>query len=109
MKKLLSIMLVLTMALTLLAGCGGSGSSSTPAASSGSTAGSSSAPAEQTLKVAAIETAYGSDMWKEVCAAFEAANPGVTVELTTEYEGRRLSRRHPSGHGPRGGFDRNVH
>ena len=35
MKKLLSIMLVLTMALTLLAGCGGSGSSSTPAASSG--------------------------------------------------------------------------
>ena len=28
MKKLLSIMLVLTMALTLLAGCGGSGSSS---------------------------------------------------------------------------------
>ena len=84
MKKLLSIMLVLTMALTLLAGCGGSGSSSTPAASSGSTAGSSSAPAEQTLKVAAIETAYGSDMWKEVCAAFEAANPGVTVELTTD-------------------------
>ena len=43
-----------------------------------------SAPAEQTLKVAAIETAYGSDMWKEVCAAFEAANPGVTVELTTD-------------------------
>ena len=84
MKKLLSIMLVLTMALTLLAGCGGSGSSSAPAASSGSTAGSSSAPAEQTLKVAAIETAYGSDMWKEVCAAFEAANPGVTVELTTD-------------------------
>ena len=84
MKKLLSIMLVLTMALTLLAGCGGSGSSSTLAASSGSTAGSSSAPAEQTLKVAAIETAYGSDMWKEVCAAFEAANPGVTVELTTD-------------------------
>lgn len=79
MKKLLSIMLVLTMALTLLAGCGGSGSSSTPAASSGSTAGSSSAPAEQTLKVAAIETAYGSDMWKEVCAAFEAANPALRL------------------------------
>ena len=91
MKKLLSIMLVLTMALTLLAGCGGSGSSSTPAASSGSTAGSSSAPAEQTLKVAAIETAYGSDMWKEVCAAFEAANPGVTVELTTDGEQNEAS------------------
>ena len=33
MKKLLSIMLVLTMALTLLAGCGGSGCpAATPAA-----------------------------------------------------------------------------
>lgn len=39
---------------------------------------------EQTLKVAAVETAYGADMWKDVCAAFEAANPGVTVELTID-------------------------
>ena len=39
---------------------------------------------EQTLKVAAVETAYGQYMWKEVCAAFQKANPGVTVELTID-------------------------
>lgn len=90
MKKLLSIMLVLTMALTLLAGCGGSGSSSAPAASSGSTGGSASAPvggegdyAGQTLKVAAIETAYGAEMWTKIAEAFEAKT-GATVELTTD-------------------------
>ena len=90
MKKLLSIMLVLTMALTLLAGCGGSGSSSAPAASSGPASGSASAPAGaegdyagQTLKVAAIETAYGTAIWEEIVKAFEAKT-GATVELTMD-------------------------
>ncbi len=41
-------------------------------------------PVEQTLKLAALESAYGSDMWREVAAAFEAANPGVTVEVTAD-------------------------
>ena len=36
-----------------------------------------------TLKVAAIETAYGSDMWKEVCDAF-TAETGIAVELITD-------------------------
>lgn len=36
------------------------------------------------LKVAAVETAYGSDMWKDVCAAFESQNPGLKVELTID-------------------------
>lgn len=38
----------------------------------------------QVLKVAAVETAYGQDMWKEVVAAFEASHEGVTVELTID-------------------------
>ena len=37
-----------------------------------------------TLKVAAVETAYGQKMWQDVIAAFEAANPDVTVELTID-------------------------
>lgn len=37
-----------------------------------------------TVKVAAVETAYGKQMWEEVAAAFEQAYPGVTVELTVE-------------------------
>ena len=42
------------------------------------------AGAAGTLKVAAVETAYGADMWKEVCEAFEASHEGVTVELTID-------------------------
>lgn len=37
-----------------------------------------------TVKVAAVETAYGAQMWEDVAAAFEEANPGVTVELTID-------------------------
>ena len=38
----------------------------------------------KTLKVAVVETAYGASMWEKVCDAFEAANEGVTVELTID-------------------------
>lgn len=48
---------------------------------------STEAPAaglEGTLKVAAFDGGYGSDMWKEVTDKFVANNPGVTIELTAE-------------------------
>ena len=85
MKKALSMILAAGMLLTALAGCG-STSSSAPAGSA--PAGSGSAAAEgdyagQTLKVAAIETAYGTQMWEDVVAAFEAKT-GATVELTMD-------------------------
>lgn len=89
MKKALSLVLALGMAASLLAGCGGTTSSSAPASEAGSTAASgSTAAAEgdyagQTLKVAAIETAYGADMWQQIADAFEA-HTGATVELTTD-------------------------
>lgn len=37
---------------------------------------------ETTLQVAALESAYGADMWKEVAESFEATNENVKVELT---------------------------
>ena len=37
-----------------------------------------------TLKLAVVETAYGAEKWHNVVAAFEEANPGVTVELTID-------------------------
>ena len=39
--------------------------------------------AGQTLKVAAIETAYGAEMWQQIVDGFEAKT-GATVELTTD-------------------------
>ncbi len=66
MKRFLALSLVVVLCLGLLAGCG----DKKPAASG-------------SIKVAAIETAYGADMWKDVCDAF-TKQTGITVELTTE-------------------------
>ena len=92
MKKAISSVLALGMSLSMLTACGGAASSSTAASTAGSasTATSTSAAATgtgdyagQTLKVAAIETAYGAEMWQQIADGFEAKT-GATVELTTD-------------------------
>lgn len=86
MRKILS--LALTAALTLsLAACGNTsngGSNSTATDSSNTSGNSTSSTKNRTLKLAALETAYGADVWKEIAAAFEKANPGVKVETTID-------------------------
>lgn len=81
MKKFLS--LAITAALTLsLAACGSSSDNGSAADSSNTK--STSTSENRTLKLAALETAYGADVWKEVTAAFEKATPGVKVETTID-------------------------
>lgn len=84
-KKLLSCTLSLALSVSLLAGCTGSPSASTPSASNSpsATPTESAAPEAQVVKVAALESGYGAEMWKEVAAAFEAQT-GIKVELTTD-------------------------
>lgn len=88
MKKIIAMLLCLAMALSLVA-CGGS---SAPAATEApkADAPATNAPTAEvptaepvTIKVAAIETAYGSQVWVDVAAAFEAET-GIKVELTTD-------------------------
>lgn len=79
MKKFLSLTLAASMSLALLAGCGNNGTSST----SGSTSGDGSNTAGGTIKVAAIETSYGTEVWQKVCDAFEEQT-GIKVELTID-------------------------
>ena len=83
MKKIIALLLVLAMALSLVA-CG---AKSEPAATEApkAEAPATEAPAAEpvTIKVAAIETAYGSQVWADVAAAFEAET-GIKVELTTD-------------------------
>ncbi len=87
LAKLFSLGLAVTLTAGTLAGCAGkteepvkeevtTGEAETEASQETSFAG-------QTLKVAAIETAYGADMWSEVAKAFEAKT-GATVELTVD-------------------------
>ena len=64
-----------------LAACGGSSSST--ASSAASSAAASAAAENVTIKVAAIETGYGAEMWKKVTEAF-TAQTGIKVELTTD-------------------------
>ena len=83
MKKIIALLLALVMVLGLAA-CGGS---SAPAATEAPAADApaAEAPAAEpvTIKVAAIETAYGSQVWADVAAAF-TAETGIEVELTTD-------------------------
>ena len=82
MKKIIALLLVLAMALSLVA-CG---SKSEPAATEAPKAETpAEAPAAEaaTIKVAAIETAYGSQVWADVVAAF-TAETGINVELLTD-------------------------
>ncbi len=87
MKKIIALLLVLAMALTLVA-CGTEKPAETKAPEAGN---NNEQPVETkapeaeavTIKVAAIETAYGSQVWADVCAAFTEAT-GIKVELTTD-------------------------
>lgn len=77
LRRWLAAGLVAAMTMTCLAGCGGS--------STGGDSKDSGADGDgQVLKVAALESAYGADMWTEVAAAFEETHEGVTVEVTTD-------------------------
>jgi N-acetylglucosamine transport system substrate-binding protein len=83
MKKILS--LAITAALTLsLAACGNSSENGSNSTKDSSNTKSATSTEQRTLKLAALETAYGADVWKEITTAFEKANPGVKVETTID-------------------------
>ena len=87
MKKIIALLLALAMVMSLAA-CGGSKAPAAEAPKADAPAAeapAAEAPAAEpvTIKVAAIETAYGSQVWADVAAAFEAET-GIKVELTTD-------------------------
>ena len=83
MKKIIALVLAMVMVLGLVA-CGGNAPETTAPAGENN-APETTAPAAEavTIKVAAIETAYGSQVWADVAAAF-TAKTGINVELTTD-------------------------
>ena len=85
MKKIIALLLVLALTVALVA-CGKAPATNTdkPGNTDKPADNNTDKPAEAvTIKVAAIETAYGSQVWADVCAAFEAET-GIKVELTTD-------------------------
>lgn len=91
MKKIIALLLASVMVLGLFAGCGSTKPAETQApaaAEKPAEAPAAEAPAEAPaaageIKVAAIETAYGSEIWQKVAEAFEAET-GIKVNLTTD-------------------------
>ena len=92
MKKIISMLLLAALVVTSFAACAkkgndNSGAEKTPTATQtpdeGSKEPDQTPDQDVTIKVAAIETAYGADMWTEVANAF-TAKTGIKVELTTD-------------------------
>ena len=89
-KKVISMLLATAMVASVFAGCG-SKDAEQPADNKDDVAADDTADAADdeeevvggTVKVAAVETAYGADMWQKVADAFEEAT-GITVELTVD-------------------------
>ena len=79
MKKILALLMVLAMVMSLAA-CGGSASDEGTSDEAATEAPEVSAAP---IKVAAIETAYGSEVWAKVAEAF-TAETGIEVQLTTD-------------------------
>lgn len=65
-KKITTVILALGILAGLFAGCTGNGED------------------KNTLKVAVLESAYGSEMWEKIVDEFEKDHEGVTVELVAE-------------------------
>ncbi len=81
MKKIIAMLLVLAMALSLAA-CGAAETPAAPEAPKADAPAAPEAPAAE-ITVAAIETAYGSEIWQKVAAAFTETT-GINVKLTTD-------------------------
>ncbi len=87
MKKFLSVVLAMTLVLTSFAGCGKTEtntSANTETSTSTSTPENTDKPAPKgKITVAALESAYGVEAWKEVTAAY-TKQTGVEVNLITD-------------------------
>lgn len=98
MKRLIGLILVLTMTMSLFAACGkkeedtsknpdsnnGGDQVETKNDGDGEEDNNPDQAEEQVLKVAAFDGGYGTEMWDEITKKFMADNPGVTIELTAE-------------------------
>ncbi|MBT2215969.1 carbohydrate ABC transporter substrate-binding protein [Virgibacillus dakarensis] len=77
MKSLLFGISIILITLSLAA-CSGKDDSGSKKSADGATG------SETTLHVAALESAYGPDMWDEIVKSYEAVNKNVKVELTVK-------------------------
>lgn len=85
-KRVLSLALAAVILGSALTGCGSSSSASSAAPAASATASTAQDGkkdfANKNLNIAVFQGGYGADYWEEVIAKFEAAYPGVKVNMT---------------------------
>lgn len=81
-KNLLMAAMFAILMVTLVA-CGGDDNSNGDA-SADNNANDASEDEEVTLKLAALESAYGKEVWENIIEDYEAKHENVTIELTSE-------------------------
>ncbi|GAA0182340.1 hypothetical protein SH2C18_47350 [Clostridium sediminicola] len=79
MKRVLGLLISICLLVSLVA-CSAKTESTTTDGESSDT----SKVEEKVLKIAGLNGGYGDEHWKELVSKFEAANPGVKIELTLE-------------------------
>ena len=79
-RKLISTLLCVSMAASMMTACTGKGKGSDKAANTSE----ETTKEEQVLKAAVLEGGYGGEMWEEIAGAFEEIHPEVKVELTVD-------------------------
>ena len=84
MKKKVLLSSAALLAAVSLAACGNNSNSTSKTDSTTQQGGA--AKEKVTLKLAALESGYGAEMWPAIIKAYEEANPNVKVELTQDKE-----------------------
>ncbi len=85
MKKFLALIMASMMVASLAVGCGSTEEETTDAPTDAPTdAATDEKEISGTLVVYALDSAYGSQMWEDVVAAFNNYYPDVTVDLTVD-------------------------
>lgn len=83
MKKKVLLSSAALLAAVSLAACGNNSNSTSK---TDSTTQQGASKEKVTLKLAALESGYGAEMWPAIIKAYEEANPNVKVELTQDKE-----------------------
>ena len=83
MKKKVLLSRAALLAAVSLAACGNNSNSTSK---TDSTTQQGASKEKVTLKLAALESGYGAEMWPAIIKAYEEANPNVKVELTQDKE-----------------------
>ncbi|HAL74720.1 MAG TPA: hypothetical protein DCM45_06490, partial [Clostridiales bacterium] len=86
-KKLISVLLVLTLAITLLAGCAGTATTGGPTTTGGSTTTRTTSGEATTIKLALWDYDIAGSVYPAMMEEFAAKNSNIEIEIVNSPSG----------------------